>query len=383
MYEYEASAARDKFNSEFEKYKKTDNYREYIKYLADFKSKLVSKDGKDSAGKNSPIPQSTQPYLMINEGIEEHCEVNTKRPKLENIPSGGSTGTASVSGTAGGSVSSIGSIGGSYSMAGGMGKSGTTVSGPTTTYHSSPTQKISSPPMQHHSGPPTSTGAPHSPSKATSYAIDFAGYRDALARTTQKQKQESQIQTKDVDTHFFPRIHSAVQSPHIQQQSSYLRHQPGTVGTLPQPIGRNTGVVLPSPGIRRRGDETFSPLSSVSGSLSSSGSSTVPSIPLTPSLSSLDDTTRSQRALPLPSPSSASGYFDQRTHHHRQTSQPQSPRSSYAQTPLPLPAMDHVSRTYSPSVAHHPTASSGISIPSGGLPPPPPTPRPPSHNRPT
>lgn len=53
MYEYEASAAKDKFNSEFEEYKKTDNYRDYVKYLADFKSKLA-KDTKEPAGENMP-----------------------------------------------------------------------------------------------------------------------------------------------------------------------------------------------------------------------------------------------------------------------------------------------------------------------------------------
>ena len=53
MYENEASAAKDKFNSEFEEYKKTDKYREYARYLADFKSKLA-RDGKESAGKRNP-----------------------------------------------------------------------------------------------------------------------------------------------------------------------------------------------------------------------------------------------------------------------------------------------------------------------------------------
>jgi hypothetical protein len=50
-YEYQASAAKDKFNAEFEEYKKTENYRDYIKYLVAFKSKMA-KDGKEFAGKN-------------------------------------------------------------------------------------------------------------------------------------------------------------------------------------------------------------------------------------------------------------------------------------------------------------------------------------------
>lgn len=49
LYEYKASAAKDKFNAEFEEYKKTDNYRDYARYLADFKSKLV-RDGKETPG---------------------------------------------------------------------------------------------------------------------------------------------------------------------------------------------------------------------------------------------------------------------------------------------------------------------------------------------
>jgi hypothetical protein len=58
MYEYEASAAKDNYNSEFEEYKKTDKYREYVKYLAEFKSKLA-KDGKESTGEN--LPANNQP----------------------------------------------------------------------------------------------------------------------------------------------------------------------------------------------------------------------------------------------------------------------------------------------------------------------------------
>lgn len=49
-YEYEASVAKEKFNSELNEYKKTDNYRDYVKYLTEFKSK-TAKEGKDSVGK--------------------------------------------------------------------------------------------------------------------------------------------------------------------------------------------------------------------------------------------------------------------------------------------------------------------------------------------
>ncbi|KAF8247451.1 hypothetical protein K440DRAFT_643735 [Wilcoxina mikolae CBS 423.85] len=347
MYEYEASAAKDKFNTEFEEYKKTDKYREYAKYLAEFKSKL-SKDGKEST---------------------EQSELNMKRPRLENAPNSGSSGIGNNMGNSGPPLMSIGKAVGA-------------ITGPLSAYSSAPQEKTS-PPSTHapRAFPSMATGTPLSPSKSTTVAIDFSGYRDGTARTIQHQPHEAQTApAADADSHFFPRIHPTA-SPHIQQQSSYLRHQPPPVAS--QNIGSRNSIVLPSPALRRRPDEAFSPLS-VSGSISSSGSSTAPSI--TPSsITSIDDSTRSHRALPLPSPSSASGYFDQRTQHQRQPSQPQSPRSSYGQTPLPLPTplptMDHHSRTYSPSTPQHPTASPGVAIPSGGLPPPP-TPRPPSQHRP-
>jgi len=46
-YEHEASVAKERYNAEFDEYKKTENYREYLRYLAEFKSK-ANKEGKET-----------------------------------------------------------------------------------------------------------------------------------------------------------------------------------------------------------------------------------------------------------------------------------------------------------------------------------------------
>jgi len=235
--------------------------------------------------------------------------------------------------------------------------------------HSPPSassHRKSTSPKQSRDFPSVTTAS--SPLSPPTISIDFAGFRESTSRTTQHQQQEAlTVAATDAGSHFFPRIHATMQNPHIQQQSSYLRHQPTSVPTAPPRAG---GVVLPSPGMRRR-EDTFSPMSPISGSISSSGSSTAALItPVTPITSGLDENTRSQRALPLPSPSSA-GYFDQRAHHQRQPSQPQSPR--YEQTPLPLLTIEHHShsRSYSTSSSSLPAPTNSTTIsPTHQLPPP-------------
>lgn len=304
---------------------------------------------------------------MIVEGIQEQPEFNTKRPKLENHSSAGSLGGgAGISHVASGK-------GGGVSTAPSSTKSVGTGSGTSSAY--SPPHKKSTPPSQaHRAFPSINTGSPSPSKSASAMAADFAGYRDSVTRATQQQ-QKDVLPSVDTESHFFPRIHTTTQSPHIQQQSSYLRHQPPLMS--PQSIGPRSGI-LPSPtGIRR--NEGFSPLST-SGTLgSSSGSSSAPS----PSVSGLDDAARIHRALPLPS--SSSGYFDHSHRHHQrqpsQSSQPQSPRSAYGQKPPPFQSpSDHHSRSYTSSVP--PQHSPSLPGMSGGLPPPPPTPRPPSHHHP-
>lgn len=50
-YESQASAAKEKYHAEMAKYKKMDEYKEYCRYLADFKAKNAS-----NAGTNHPLP---------------------------------------------------------------------------------------------------------------------------------------------------------------------------------------------------------------------------------------------------------------------------------------------------------------------------------------
>lgn len=324
LYEYKASAAKDKFNAEFEEYKKTDNYRDYVRYLADFKSKLV-RDGKETP---------------------EQFETNMKRPKLESA-SGSQGGTSDI-GTATGSPVSMGSV---IQPSLAMGAMTSATLGAYSPPSASSRRKSTSPKQSRDFPSITTASTPLSP---PTKSVDFAGFRESTAGTTQHQQQEAlTMATTDAGSHFLPRIHATMQNPHIQQQSSYLRHQPTSVPTAPP---RASGVVLPSPGMRRR-EDTFSPMSPISGSISSSGSSTAALItPITPIPSGLDENTRSQRALPLPSPSST-GYFDQRAHHQRQPSQPQSPR--YGQTPLPLPTIEH----HSHSRSYSSTSSSSLPAP--------------------
>ena len=44
-YESQASAAKEKYHAEMAKYKKTDLYKEYAQYLADFKAKNATNPG--------------------------------------------------------------------------------------------------------------------------------------------------------------------------------------------------------------------------------------------------------------------------------------------------------------------------------------------------
>lgn len=44
-YEMQALSAKEKYHAELIKYKKTDNYQEYAKYLADFKAKNAATSG--------------------------------------------------------------------------------------------------------------------------------------------------------------------------------------------------------------------------------------------------------------------------------------------------------------------------------------------------
>lgn len=183
-----------------------------------------------------------------------------------------------------------------------------------TTFHPLKAQPIS---------PSTAKPATISPPRRSGSPSDVARYRDGVLRTTQQQQEALIAPTTDTETPFFPRIHPTIQSPHIQQPSSFMRHQP--VGTQPSP---RSGPPMTTPAMRRssmRSDDTLPPTPTSMGS--SSASSVAPS--LTPS--NFDDSGRAHRSLPsLPPPTTGptpgSGYFDQRPH-HPQPLPSQSPRT--------------------------------------------------------
>ncbi|RPA92174.1 hypothetical protein L873DRAFT_1711095 [Choiromyces venosus 120613-1] len=368
-YEHEASIAKEKYNSELLEYKKTDSYKEYIQYLSDFKSK-ASKEGREGS---------------------EQAEANRKRPKLESVPTAGTVGSATTSS----SVSVASGISATAPPVLGLGR-GCGPTGPGTatssdqsaytspsshdsgTYHSSGTQSM----------PPSASRAyPVSPIRRSRSPSDVARYRDAVMRSTQQQQQEAFVApVTEPESPFFPRIHPTIQSPHIQQQSSFMRHQPPPMGA--QPISR-TGPPIPNPAMRRaslRSDET---VPSTPTSISS-GSSSAPS--LTPSVSSFDDGGRSHRALPslpppTPGPSAGSGYFDQRPH-RPPASSTRSPRT-YQQNlpPPPTPvgmssypsyqtASSHASST--PSQLGPESMNTSVGANAGGINPSPPQSKPPS-----
>ncbi|RPB12101.1 hypothetical protein P167DRAFT_553722 [Morchella conica CCBAS932] len=329
-YELEASIAKEKYNSEMQEYKKTESYREYIQYLSDFRSKL-GKEGR--------------------EGSVEQAEANRKRPKIEGQ-------TSSAGGVFASTVSSSGSLNSGISATApflsGIGRTGGAGSGTATSSeqsaYASPSGHDSSNAFHHMNVQSVSPSAAKpvaiSPPRRSRSPSDVARYRDAVLRTTQQQQQEALVApTADAEPSFFPRIHPTIQSPHIQQQSSFLRHQPPPIGA--QPLSR-PGPPIPNPAMRRSSVRSDDVLPPTPASISSSGSSTAPS--LTPSMSNFDDGGRSHRSLPslpppTPGPTTGPGYFDQRPH-HPQPPPPPSPRqfSHHQSFPPPTP-MGHPSHS--------------------------------------
>lgn len=57
-YESQAAAAKEKYHAEMVKYKKTDEYAEYSRYLAEFKSKPASLSGMNPYSISSGLPAS-------------------------------------------------------------------------------------------------------------------------------------------------------------------------------------------------------------------------------------------------------------------------------------------------------------------------------------
>ncbi|CAZ86497.1 unnamed protein product [Tuber melanosporum] len=380
-YEHEASIAKEKYNSELLEYKKTDSYKEYIQYLSDFKSK-ASKEGREGSGKI----HETSDLSAAAHSPTEQAEANRKRPKLESVSTTSAMGSTITSN----SVSMAAGINATAPPVLALGRgSGPTGSGTAT----SSDQSAYTSPSSHDSGtqsmtPSTSRAYPVSPVRRSRSPSDVARYRDAVLRSTQQQQQEAFVApTTEPESPFFTRIHPTIQSPHIQQQSSFMRHQPPPLGA--QPISR-TGPPMPSPAMRRaslRSDETLPP----TPASMSSGSSSAPS--LTPSVSSsFDDGGRSHRALPslpppTPGPSAGTGYFDQKS--HRPSAPPTRSPRTYQQSlpPPPTPASispfhghqaasSHASSTPGQLGSENMNTSVGASA--GGINPSPPQSKPPS-----
>ncbi|CUS13768.1 unnamed protein product [Tuber aestivum] len=385
-YEHEASIAKEKYNSELLEYKKTDSYKEYIQYLSDFKSK-ASKEGREGSGKI----HETSDLSTTAHSPTEQAEANRKRPKLESVSTAGAVGSAGASN----SVSAASGISATAPPVLGLGRgSGPTGLGAAT----SSDQSAYTSPSSHDSGTYHPSGAqsvptsasrayPVSPARRSGSPSDVARYKDAVIRSTQQQQQEAFVTpVTESESPFFTRIHPTIQGPHIQQQSSFMRHQPPPLGA--QPISR-TGPPVPNPAMRRaslRSDETL-PSTPVS---MSSGSSSVQS--LTSSVSSFDDSGRSHRALPslpppTPGPSPGSGYFDQRP--HRPPAPPTRSPRTYQQSLPPPPTPTGIS----PFHGHQASSSHASSAPSqlgpesvdtsvgantGGINPSPPQSKPPS-----
>lgn len=85
-YEQQAFTAKERYNAELSEYKKTSEYTEYTQYLLEFKARQSNPQQSTSQRSDEMPPWLT--YAVADPDA-------TKRPKLENYPSTGSTGTVS------------------------------------------------------------------------------------------------------------------------------------------------------------------------------------------------------------------------------------------------------------------------------------------------
>lgn len=245
-----------------------------------------------------------------------------KRPKLESLPAGSAVSTpASSSGSVGGGITTTGAFNIPRSATGtSAGRVGSIGSTTNTSSFSSPSSQS---PLTHSSALPSQQKSAGSPTSSPVPSITH--YRDGLVKTTQEQQLESFTSLSappgpDTDSITLPRIHSTTsQSPHIQQQLSYSRHQP------PLPSGSSTYS-------RSSGLQQIQQVHSMHRPGEEMGNTSALSMP------PLDDS-RGNRTLPLPAPAPAhgnsTGYFDQRSPHHH-LSPSRSPRQhNYPQLPGP------------------------------------------------
>ncbi|KAF8422877.1 hypothetical protein EV426DRAFT_633299 [Tirmania nivea] len=357
-FEFAASLAKSKYNTELSEYKKTDSYKDYLQYLSEFRARTT----KEGSGKKRP--SSAYHSKANSPSTIESAE--RKRPKLEGLPVG-SAGSSSSAGTST-TASSCGSAGGGITTTTGafntprpatgtsVGRVGSISS--TTNTNSFPSPSSQSP-LTHSSALPTQQKPTVSPTSSPTPSINR--YGDALVKTSQEQQLESLTSLSgppghDLDSITLPRIHSTTsQNPHIQQQLSYSRHQPPPPPTSgPSAYSRSSGLppVQQGQSMRRPGEEM--------------GNTSAPPMP------PLDDN-RGSRALPLPAPGpphgSHMGYFDQRPPHHH-LSPSRSPRQhNYPQLPGPTQLVHSSSYPHPSSRVSTPQPeSNGSSASSGTIP---------------
>lgn len=335
-FEFAASLAKSKYNTELSEYKKTDSYKDYLQYLSEFRAR-TTKEGSDKKRPSSAYHSKANSPSTIE-------PAERKRPKLEGLPVGssssvGTSATASSVGSAGGGITTIAgpfstprpATGTSTGRVGSIGSATNTSSFPSPSGQS---------PLTHSSAQQKSAVSPTS-----SPTLSMNRYADA---SIQEQQPESLTSLSgplghDMDPITLPRIHStASQNPHIQQQLSYSRHQPppaSGASTYSRPSG--LPPVQQGQSMRRLGEEM--------------GNAPAPPIPPL-------DGNRGSRALPLPTPAPPHGghmgYFDQRPPHHH-LSPSRSPRQhNYPQPPGPTQLV------HSSSYPH--PSSSRVSTPQPG-----------------
>ncbi|KAF3929098.1 hypothetical protein ABW20_dc0107115 [Dactylellina cionopaga] len=336
-YEFQATSMKERYNQELAAYKKTEQYKEYSQYLLEFKSKEAAKE----AGEASFTPTPDAPR---------------KRPKLESLPSQGSThsslhGSSTASGPSTGGQTTIASssstrpqqqqqqqqhAGESPSL-----QLATIAAGHYGSQHgrresyASPFTQPSTPASQlvspvHYSESSTASGQSVRAYPATSNSYDreniILPFRDSPGRSTHQQYYEQArpppggVHAEGFDQGLMqlPKIN---QSPHIQQVLSFSRGQPSP-GDSPSQQSRRSGSISGMSYQHQQQRPALHPSDTLSTqtSMSSSGSSSAPS--LTPATPSDGDGRQihghSLRALPPPlrntSPSQrgSSGYFTQR-----------------------------------------------------------------------
>ncbi|KAJ6263482.1 hypothetical protein Dda_2046 [Drechslerella dactyloides] len=323
-YENQAMTLKERYNQELAVYKKTEEYKAYLKYLDEFKSKEAAKES-GSGEASSFTPASEAPR---------------KRPKLESLPSQGSP-HSSLPGSSTTSVVSVGPVAASASSRSQQhaGESpsyqpANVAAGQYTRRESytSPFPQPSTPASQlsptAFTESSTSGGQgirQYQSSSSGAYEAVTLPFRDSPGRPTHHSYYDpgrpppSGGYPDSMDQGMMMHLPKISTQP-LQQVISYSRRQPSP-GDSPSQHARRSGSISGTSYQQQRPALHPADTLSTQNSISSSGSSSVPS--LTPATSSDGDGRQihghSLRALPPlrnPSPSHGqrgpSGYFTQR-----------------------------------------------------------------------